>query len=436
MTTALNPPQPVVELAERLERAGYEAWCVGGAVRDALLGHAHLDWDLATAATPAQVRALFRRTVPVGIEFGTVGVFDSAGVMHEVTTFRRDVQTDGRHAIVEFGGSLDDDLARRDFTINAIAWSPTRQELRDPFDGRADLMRRLVRAVGDPQERMREDRLRALRALRFAARFEFAIEPATWQAIAGSAGHLGRLSPERVKQEIDKTLEQAERPSKAFMLWRDAGAFQTLVPSLSDVTDLDLRAIDFVARPNGANRAADRRLLRLALLLASIGPQAAARTLKALRYSNQEGSWVGSVVERWARLHGSLEKALIGTAPIPAATVRRWVSGAGRLRVRAVLRVSAARWDAAREGGQPAPSARAVRDLFRRAIQSAFHDPIEISDLAVDGDDLRRAGFAPGPLLGKILQALLEWVLDDPSRNVPDLLIARAIELRATLEKP
>src|SRR5689334_12709126 len=136
MTTRLVPPQPVVEIAERLEKAGYEAWCVGGAVRDALLGHPHLDWDLATSAKPAEVQRLFRRTVPVGIEFGTVGVFDRTGIMHEVTTFRRDVQTDGRHAVVEFGASLDDDLARRDFTINAIAWSPTKSQLRDPYGGR------------------------------------------------------------------------------------------------------------------------------------------------------------------------------------------------------------------------------------------------------------------------------------------------------------
>jgi tRNA nucleotidyltransferase (CCA-adding enzyme) len=433
MTTALNPPQPVVEIAERLERAGYEAWCVGGAVRDALLGHAHLDWDLATAATPAQVRALFRRTVPVGIEFGTVGVFDRTGVMHEVTTFRRDVQTDGRHAIVEFGGSLDDDLARRDFTINAIAWSPTRRELRDPFDGQGDLNRRVIRAVGDASARMSEDRLRALRAMRFAARFDFTIEPATWQAIVGSAAHLGRLSPERVKQEIDKTLEQAQSPSRAFALWREGGAFGTLVPSLAEATDLDLRAIDFVARPSGANRTADRRLLRLAVLLAAIGPEAAARTMKALRYSNQEGAWVGSVVERWHRVHGSLERELNTPRAIPAATVRRWVSGAGRVRIRAVLRVAAARWDAAREAERPAPSPRAVRDLYRRAIHSAFHDPVEISDLAVDGDDLRSAGLAPGPLLGKILQGLLDWVLEDPRRNVPDSLLAQASELRLSL---
>src|SRR5688500_17401711 len=137
--TALRAPAGVLAITRDLESAGFEAWCVGGAVRDALLGHAHLDWDLATNATPDQVRTIFgrRRTIPVGIDFGTVGVLDGDGVLHEVTTFRRDVRTDGRHAQVEFGASLEEDLSRRDFTINAIAFSATRGELRDPFGGRA-----------------------------------------------------------------------------------------------------------------------------------------------------------------------------------------------------------------------------------------------------------------------------------------------------------
>src|SRR5690348_6707713 len=157
----LTPPEPVLEIASMLEDAGHEAWCVGGAIRDALLGHPDLDWDLATSATPDQVRAIFgkRRTIPVGIAFGTVGVLDRFGTLHEVTTFRRDVRTDGRHAEVEFGASLEEDLARRDFTINAIAYSPSRDELRDPFGGRNDLAGKLVRAVGDPDARMQEDRL-------------------------------------------------------------------------------------------------------------------------------------------------------------------------------------------------------------------------------------------------------------------------------------
>src|SRR2546423_5200958 len=134
----LRPTKSVLDIARRLEAAGFEAWCVGGASRDALLGGDPLDWDIATSATRKGVRDLFghRRTIPVGIEFGTVGVLDDARVPHEVTTFRRDVRTDGRHAEVEFGVSLDEDLARRDFTINAIAYRPQTDEVRDPFGGR------------------------------------------------------------------------------------------------------------------------------------------------------------------------------------------------------------------------------------------------------------------------------------------------------------
>jgi tRNA nucleotidyltransferase (CCA-adding enzyme) len=212
----LDPPREVRRIAARLTDAGFETWCVGGAVRDALLGQSHADWDLATSATPPEVRALFDRTVPLGIEFGTVGVIDRQGVMHEVTTFRRDVQHDGRHAVVEYGVSLDDDLARRDFTINAIAYSPATDEIRDPFGGREDLRRGIVRAVGDADARMVEDRLRALRALRFAGRYGFDIDDQTWSAIVASAPFLPRLSRERVRQEIEKTMDQVsfKNPSR------------------------------------------------------------------------------------------------------------------------------------------------------------------------------------------------------------------------------
>src|SRR5690242_12207497 len=235
----LNPPELVLEIARTLEKSGFEAWCVGGAVRDALLGHPHLDWDLATSATPEEVRGVFgkRRTIPVGIQFGTVGVLDEAGILHEVTTFRRDIKTDGRHAEVEFGASLEEDLARRDFTINAIAYSPMHHELRDPFDGRGDLARRVVRAVGEPDERMREDRLRALRAIRFAARFDFDIEPATLAAVERSAPHMGRLSAERVKQELEKTMEQVEKPGRALALWKRTGVLATVIPALVDIPE-------------------------------------------------------------------------------------------------------------------------------------------------------------------------------------------------------
>src|SRR5215831_3192780 len=258
----LHPPTTVLEIAQRLESEGFEAWCVGGAVRDALLGETHLDWDLATSATPEQVRRVFgsRRTIPVGIEFGTVGVLDRLGAMHEVTTFRRDVQTDGRHAVVEYGASLDEDLARRDFTINAIAYSPSSGELRDPFGGRKDLDAKIVRAVGDPDARMREDRLRALRGIRFAARFGFTIDDATRRAMEASAPYLGRLSPERVKQELDKTFEQVCRPSHALLIWQKTGAFASLIPALANLPEQALTVPDLTAQPGPARRPARRAI--------------------------------------------------------------------------------------------------------------------------------------------------------------------------------
>lgn len=445
----LRPSGAVLDIAKRLEDAGFETWCVGGAVRDALLGHPHLDWDLATAATPQQVRRLFRRTIPVGIEFGTVGVLDDRGVMHEVTTFRRDVKTDGRHAVVAFGASLDEDLARRDFTINAIAWSPSRKVLRDPFGGEADLRAGIVRAVGAPAERMREDRLRALRAIRFASRFGFEIEPATWAAIVASAPHLRRLSMERVKQELEKTMEQVERPSTALRLWKESGALEVLLPAISDISDIALSAVDEVAQPvaaahgPGAGRP-DRRMNRFVALFSDLEPEEAGRTLRALRFSNADIAWITSVLARWRALEGAMRAELAaaeraaggrpGALP-PAVTVRRWVGTTGRTRLRAVLRLAAARFAAERKAGLEAPSSASMRALYREALRTAFRDPVEIGDLAVDGDDLRRAGIPPGPALGRILAQLLDDVLEDPARNTSEWLVPRARELYAQLER-
>jgi tRNA nucleotidyltransferase (CCA-adding enzyme) len=425
--TQLHPPPAVLEIAERLEAAGFEAWCVGGAIRDALLGHPHLDWDLATSATPEQIRELFggRRTIPVGIEFGTVGVLDRHNVMHEVTTFRRDVRTDGRHAEVEFGVSLNDDLARRDFTINAIAYSPRLREVRDPFGGQLDLTARLVRAVGDPDSRMREDRLRALRAIRFAARFGFAIEKDTRRAIESSAPHLGRLSAERVKQELDKTMEQVRRPSEALRTWRDTGAFATLIPALASVSDDALEVTDFLAMP-GLTRRPARRAIRFAGLLATLDARRAAAVMLALKSSKVEIQTVESLVDRWHRFGPQIGAALVDAEPPEDAQVRRWVASIGRLQVGAFMRLANGIWESRRARGMPAPSPLSVRSLYRRMQTSAFRDPIDLGSLAIDGDDLRAVHVAPGPMLGKILQALLDSVLDDPARNTRDWLLREA----------
>lgn len=430
----IRPPGPLLDIAKQLEREGFSTWCVGGAVRDAMLGHAHLDWDLATAATPDEVRRIFghRRTIPVGVQFGTVGVLDRNGTMHEVTTFRRDVTTDGRHATVEFGATIDEDLARRDLTINAIAYHPATGEIRDPFDGMGDIERGVVRAVGNPRERMREDRLRALRALRFAGRLGFALDPATWDAIVESAPHMGRLSAERVKQEIEKTLEQVARPSATLELWRQSGAMRVLVPSLDALPRESFAVADRLPLPRRGGKPF-RKVMRLAALFGAAGSQEAAQAMTALRFSRADTGTVATVVERADALQPLIERALASGGAPSDSDVRQWIAAAGRLNVGLVMRLLAARWGAraSAEGAVPTavPTPPVIARLYRRMLRSAFADPVELADLAIDGDDLRRGGIAAGPRLGKILQALLARVIADPALNSPGTLLAIAQEL-------
>src|SRR5438309_8410527 len=227
-------PAEVLRIARTLEEAGYDTWCVGGAIRDNLLGVENHDFDLTTAAPPEEVRRLFKRTVPVGIEHGTLAVLDQQKRQHEVTTFRKDIKTDGRHAVVEFGVSLMDDLARRDFTINAIAYRAGRHEWRDPFHGADDLEHKLIRSVGDANWRFQEDYLRILRALRFSARFEFRIHPRTLEAAKANVQGLAQLSAERVRDEWFKGIATAKRVSKLLGLWLDVGAARLGLPEIRD----------------------------------------------------------------------------------------------------------------------------------------------------------------------------------------------------------
>jgi tRNA nucleotidyltransferase (CCA-adding enzyme) len=421
----LRPTPSVLDIARCLEAAGFAAWCVGGAIRDALLGDHPLDWDLATTATPKQVIDLFgrRRTVPVGIEFGTVSVLDEAGTPHEITTFRRDVRTDGRHAVVEFGVSLEDDLARRDFTINAMAFRPQTDELRDPFGGQEDLAAGIVRAVGDAEQRMREDRLRALRAIRFAARYGFSIDPATRAAIDHSAPFLTRLSAERVLQELVKTMEQVDRPSSALRIWRDSRALATLIPTLRAIDDVALDTLDELPRVAAVRAGPQRTVNRLAALFLDVTPADARRALADLRASKHQATWVATLVDAWHRVGAEIEQSLLSDA-VTDVRVRRWLAALGRLHAGAFLRVAAARWRARRGAGHRAPTDAAVRALHRRVRRSLYADPIGIADLRIGGDELRKLGIPAGPIYAKILQALLERVLEEPARNTPEALLA------------
>jgi tRNA nucleotidyltransferase (CCA-adding enzyme) len=392
MSAAAAPtiPEEVLEIARTLEEAGYEAWCVGGALRDALLGHPHSDFDFATSATPAQVTALFRRTAPVGEKYGTVGVLDRHRVIHEVTTFRRDVATDGRHAVVAYGVSLDDDLARRDFTINAIAYHPLRHEWRDPFGGRADLARGLLRAVGAPAERFREDYLRILRGIRFAARFGFAIEPATWTAAVEAAPGLTQLSAERVRDEWFKGLRTARSVPELVELWTRSGAAERWIPELAGLP------AERIA-PAGAVPPERRDPVLLTALLIDD----AAAVLRRLRASNAEIGRAAAIAQGPAAPSGSDPRA-----------VRHWLSTVGRA-ADDLLALHALRT------GAEAPWTTAVYEARAR------RDPLVRGDLAVTGADLQALG-ASGRRVGEMLAALLGRVLDDPGLNERDTLLQLA----------
>jgi len=402
LPTTLAIPDDVLEIARTLEGAGFEAWCVGGALRDTLLGQPNSDFDIATSATPDDVKRLFRHTVPVGEEFGTIAV-RTRRRYHEVTTFRRDVSTDGRRAVVAFGVSLEEDLARRDFTINAIAFHPLRQEWRDPFAGEADLLRRVVRAVGEPALRFREDYLRILRAIRFAARFEFEIEPATWEAAVSNAPGLAQLSAERVREEWFKGLRTAASLPRLVDLWWRSGAAALWIPEL--VRDGQDRGggpggrtslLAALGPERGAEVPRDPVLLTALLCL---DPVAVLGRLKASR---------AEIGRAAAIVTGPGEPE--GTTPL---AVRRWLAAVGDAADDLSLI-----WQL-RHGIPPlwAPVVDGIRE--RR-------EPLTRKQLAVSGDDLVAEGLPRGPALGQVLEQLLTEVIDDPSLNTREALLARA----------
>lgn len=417
MSLPLDVPAPVRALAGRLETAGFETWTVGGAVRDALRGSAseRVDWDLATRATPRQMRRVFRRTVPLGPEHGTLGVFGSNGVMYEVTTFRRDVATDGRRATVAFADTVEEDLARRDFTVNAMAWHPSRRRLLDPHGGRRDLEQGVLRAVGDPAERFREDYLRVLRGLRFAGAFGMKFDPNTWNGLVAAVPGLDRLSRERVRDELTRVLA-ARRPSRALELYQSSGAMAVVMPDA--VRPLEARGLALVDAVRGGR---ERRLaVRLAAVLLlvlepPVSPEVAARTLGRLRFSR-------ALTERIAAAVGAGLKPASGLFQ-DTVERRRWTATAGREGVRDAARLWAAALRAESASGARVRALRLlsqVRDDLRRRV------PMSLGELKVNGTDLMARGWPRGPQIGAALRRLLEAVWEDPSRNEKSVLLALA----------
>lgn len=418
MSVRIEVPGPVRELVARLEKADFETWTVGGAVRDALRGNPaeREDWDLATRATPEQMRRVFPHTVPLGPRYGTLGVFGSDDVLYEVTTFRQDVVTYGRKALVAFAKTLDEDLSRRDFTVNAMAWHPRRKVLHDPHGGERDLQAGILRAVGDPAERFREDYLRVLRGLRFAGSLGLEIEPGTWSGMTAAVPGLDRLSRERIREELMKVLA-GRKPSRTLELYRRCGALDRVFGEMAPSAGRGALATVDTLRRRSAPRLA-------ALLLfgagAGKGPAAVAESLVGLRFSGDEVDRVT------AAMSGGLGPTR-GQMADPVAR-RRWVAETGWGGVRDVFRV----WLAALRAG----TATRGEDDVCRLIAAARRDrdagvPLSVADLAIAGRDLVARGWEPGPGIGRALHRLLDAVWEDP------LLNARAalLEMVAAMEE-
>jgi tRNA nucleotidyltransferase (CCA-adding enzyme) len=430
-------PRAVVELCERLAQAGYRAWVVGGSVRDSLraqlAGEAApaswcaKDWDLATDARPEQVMPLFRRVIPTGIEHGTVSVL-LHGLTLEVTTLRAERSYhDGRRPDqVEFVGSIEEDLSRRDFTVNALAFEPGTEVIIDPFGGIVDLRARRLRAVGDASRRFAEDGLRVLRAARLVATLEFDLELETAQAIRPSLDTYRRVSAERIRDEWNKAL-RARVPSRAFQVMHEHGLLAITAPELDALgqdgsapgTGLALAFARMDGCPNDPE-------LRLAALLGEIAPSPGAAAelsdalLTRLRYSNAERKHVAHLVRHPLPPPAELDSD---------ASLRRWLRRIGPDQRTEAVVLARARHNAL--GGSPAELS-ALDELERRAERElANNPPLSLSALAIDGNQLMTlAGYRPGRQIGTTLEALLERVLDDPAENTPERLLEAARALR------
>ena len=394
------------ELLDTLHRAGYAAYVVGGCVRDSLLGLTPHDWDLCTSALPQQVMELFgaQRCIPTGLQHGTVTVKQS-GALYEITTFRTEgTYTDGRHPDeVHFVPDVREDLARRDLTINAMAYNE-KEGLVDPFGGQADLQSGIVRAVGVPRQRFTEDALRILRLYRFAARFGFAIDPPTAQAAQELCAHLDCVSVERIEEELAKLLSA---PAPAAYL--DKKILLVILPELSSE---ELAAAKPVvdACPAGA----ENLPIRLAALLLSLGEDGTRRTLRRLRCSN-------ACIEETAVL---VREAVPGVPVSLNIYARRLL---GKYNLCTVQRLAAL-------GTALQPERAADFAALSELAEQLDADGVccRVSQLAVNGRDLMAAGVPAGPGIRKVLEALLDGVIREEYPNERQALLDAVQQLAAS----
>lgn len=394
-------------LLTRLHAAGYAAYAVGGCVRDSLLGQTPHDWDLCTSATPEQVLELFGKAhcIPTGLQHGTVTV-KHGGELYEITTFRTEgAYSDGRHPDhVAFVPDVKEDLARRDFTINAMAYN-AEEGLIDPFGGQNDLAAGIVRAVGEPQRRFEEDALRILRLYRFAARFGFAIDPATGQAARALCRHLDCVSEERIAEELSRLLA-APAPGA----YLEAEVLAVIFPELDAAELPESRRILDALEPG-----MEHVPVRLAALLCPLGEAGARAALRRLKCSNALTGTVATLVREAAA--GMPGAALTLTA-------KRFLSRYDLATITDLTALCSARHP------EQAEAFAALQQEAARLVET--NACCRINQLAVNGRDLMDAGIRPGPGLRRVLDALLEQVLTGKLPNEKAALLAAAAQVAAS----
>jgi tRNA nucleotidyltransferase (CCA-adding enzyme) len=441
-------PRALLALCRGLSDARHHSWLVGGCVRDSLLSQLRgqsasrtwvaKDWDLATDATPEQVSGLFRRVIPTGIEHGTVTVI-LEDMQVEVTTLRADIgYADGRRPDqIDFVRSIDEDLARRDFTVNAMAFEPETERLIDPFGGLRDLRDRRLRAVGDPARRFAEDGLRVLRAARFVAALDFELDPDTARAIAPSLDTYRRVSAERIRDEWNKTL-RARAPSRGFAVMQQHGLLAITAPEIDVLSQRELNGENvFSLAVRRVDRCPIGPELRLGALLRDLDaePSASAAAADALlvrlRYSNAERKWITRLIRH---------QTLPLSAEPSDAELRRWLRQVGPDLLGDLCSIERAELDAhalalgdrsERHADNDRKLAILLRFEQRARAELARKPPLALSELAIDGTQLMTlAGFRPGREIGTTLETLLDQVIEDPSLNSTEQLLERARALR------
>ena len=433
-------PEPVGYILKKLGEAGYEAFVVGGCVRDAILGREANDWDITTSALPMEVKSVFRKTFDTGIKHGTVTVLLHEG-QFEVTTYRIDgIYEDSRHPKeVTFTSNLEEDLRRRDFTINAMAYHPE-VGLIDPYYGLSDLESGVIRAVGNPSERFNEDALRIMRAIRFSAQLGFAIDPETALAIKEFAPKLSDISHERIRDELVKLLVSPY--PETFRLFYDLGITKIIFPEFDDMMTMSQNTPSHIMSVGEHTLAVIEEVpatmrLRVAALLHDTGKLTCKTTdddgcdhffdhhlrgsdfaknwMRDMRFDNQTISDVCTLIT----YHDFL-------FPKDEAGVRHAMNKVGELfpDLMALMRA-----DNKAKSEETKTGRLALIEQLEKMYEEILSrgDCTDLKHLAVTGADLISAGVKPGPGLGKILGEMLEEVLNDPSKNDKEYLIGKYI---------